>query len=63
MFVENFILLPKGINEYVVFLCLYIYGFDVLPFYQIFIIGHKGTIFSQNNNSVSECIFFSVTKM
>ena len=33
------------------------------PFTQIFIISHKGTIFSQNNNSVSECIFFSGTKM
>ena len=31
------------------------------PFTQIFIIGHKGTIFSQNKNSVSECIFFSVS--
>ena len=28
------------------------------PFTHIFIIGHKGTIFSKNNNSVSECIFF-----
>ena len=27
------------------------------PFTQIFIISHKGTIFSHNNNSVSECIF------
>jgi hypothetical protein len=26
------------------------------PFTQIFIIGHKGTIFFQNKNSVSECI-------
>ena len=29
------------------------------PFTQICIIGHKGTIFSQNKNSVSECIFIS----
>ena len=28
------------------------------PFTQIFIISHKGTIFSQNKNYVSECIFF-----
>jgi hypothetical protein len=27
------------------------------PFTQICIISHKGTIFSQNKNSVSECIF------
>ena len=35
-------------------------GFEypfTLPFTQIFIINHKGTIFSQNKNSVSECIF------
>ena len=64
VFVENCILLPKGINEFVVFLSvLYMYGFDLYPFTQIFIISHKGTIFSQNKNSVSECIFFSGTKM
>ena len=34
VFVENCILLPKGINELVVFLSvLYMYGFDFLSFY------------------------------
>ena len=40
---------------------LYIYSFDFLPFYPDCY--YKGTIFSQNKNSVSECIFFSATKM
>jgi hypothetical protein len=38
---------------------LYMYGFDFYPFTHIFIIDHKGTIFSQNKSPVSECIFFS----
>jgi hypothetical protein len=32
------------------------------PFTHIFIIDHKGTIFSQNKNSVSECFFFQLQK-
>ena len=55
VFVENCILLPKGLNEFVVFLCKVLIFY---PFTHIFIIVHKGTIFSQNKNSVSECIFF-----
>ena len=54
VFVENCILLPKGLNEFVVFQCKVLIFY---PFTHIFIIGHKGTIFSQNKNSVSECIF------
>ena len=35
LFVENCILLPKGINEFVAFLCIVLYmnGFDFLSFY------------------------------
>jgi hypothetical protein len=63
VFVENCILLPKGIDEFVVFLCIvhvWFWFFTLLPIF--FIIGHKGTIFSQNKNSVSECIFFQLQK-
>jgi hypothetical protein len=59
VFFENCILLPKCINEFVVFLCIvHLWFWFFSPFTHIFIIGHKGTIFSKNNNSVSECIFF-----
>ena len=53
VFVENCILLPKGINEFVVFLCIvhvWFWFFTLLP------------RFSQNKNSVSECIFFQLQK-
>jgi hypothetical protein len=64
VFVENCILLPMS---YKWICCVPVYCTCMVlifyPFTQIFIISHKGTIFSQNNNSVSECIFFSGTKM
>jgi hypothetical protein len=48
-----------GINEFVVFLCIvHVWFWFFYPFTQIFIISHKGTIFSQYKNSVSEYIFF-----
>ena len=44
--VWNCILLPKGINEFVVFLCIVAcIVLNFYPFTQISIIGHKGTIF------------------
>ena len=61
--VENCILLPKGIDEFVVFLCIvhvWFRFFILLP--RFLSLSHKGTNFPQNN-SVSECIFFSNTKM
>ena len=64
VFVENCILLPKGINEFVVFLCIvhvWFRFFTLLPRFLLLVM--KGQCFSQNKNSVSECIFFSVTKM
>ena len=36
VFVENCILLPKGINEFVVFLCIVHVWFCFLPFYPDF---------------------------
>jgi hypothetical protein len=49
VFVENCILLPKGIqNVFVVFLGI-VHLWFCYPFTQICIIGHKGTIFSQNS--------------
>jgi hypothetical protein len=57
VFVENCILLPM---RYKWICCVPVYcTCMVLIFYnftQIFIISHKGTIFSQNKHSVSECI-------
>jgi hypothetical protein len=41
-----------------ILLLLHVWFWFFYHFKHIFIIGHKGTIFSQNNNSVSECIFF-----
>ena len=64
VFVENCILLPKGINEFVVFLCIVYVWFwfvTLLPRFLLLVI--NGQFFSQNKNSVSECIFFSFTKM
>jgi hypothetical protein len=58
VFVENCILLPmryKWICRVPVYCTCMVLIF--YPFIQIFIISHKGTIFSQNKNSVSECIF------
>ena len=49
VFVENCILLPKCIqNVFVVFLGI-VHLWFCYPFTQICIIGHKGTIFSQNS--------------
>ena len=36
VFLENCILLPKGINAFFVFLRLYMYGFDFSSFYPDF---------------------------
>jgi hypothetical protein len=36
VFVENCILLPKGINDLLCSCVLYMYGFDFLPFYPDF---------------------------
>jgi hypothetical protein len=63
VFVENCILLPKGKNEFVVFLRIvhvWFWLFFFLPTFLLLTI--KGQFF-QNKHSVSECIFFSVTKM
>ena len=58
VFVENCILLPM---RYKWICCVPVYCTCMLlifyNFAQIFIISHKGTIFSQNKHSVSECIF------
>jgi hypothetical protein len=57
MFVGNCILLPKGLNEFVVFLCIvhvWFWFFILLP--RFVLLSHKGTFFSQNKISVSECI-------
>ena len=54
------ILLPKGINEFVVFLCIvhvWFLFFTLIPRFLL-----KGQFFSQNKNSVSECIFFQLQK-
>ena len=61
--VWNCILLPKGINEFVVFLCIVhalFWIFTLLLRFLLLVI--KGQFFSQNKNSASECIFCSVTK-
>ena len=60
VFVQNCILLPKGINKFVVFLCivhLWFSFFTLLPRFLLLVV--KEQFFSQNKNSVSECIFFS----
>ena len=57
VFVENCILLPKGINEFVVFLCKVLIFY---PFTHIFIIGHKGTIFPKTTILFQSAFFFIV---
>ena len=58
VFVENCILLPMR-NKWICCVPVYCTCMVLIfyPFTQIFIISHKGTIFSQNKNSVSQCIF------
>jgi hypothetical protein len=54
------ILLPKGINEFVVFLCIVHVWFLLFTLLPRFLL--KGQFFSQNKNSVSECILIFICK-
>jgi hypothetical protein len=63
VFVDNCILLPM---RYKWICCVPVYCTCMVlifyPFTEIFIISNKGTIFSKNKNSVSECIFIFMYK-
>jgi hypothetical protein len=64
VFVENCILLPKGINEYVVFLCIvhvWFWFFTLLPICLLLVI--KGQFFHRTKILFQSAFFFSVTKM
>ena len=64
LFVENCILLPKGINEFVVFLCIvhvWFWFFTLLPRFLLLVI--KGQFFPRTKILFESAFFFSVTKM
>ena len=64
VFVENCILLHKGINEFVVFLCIahaWFWFFTLLPRFLLLVI--KGHFFPRTKILFQSEFFFSVTKM
>jgi hypothetical protein len=64
LFVENCILLPKGIYEFVLFLCivhLWFWFFTLLPRFLLLVI--KGQFFHITKILFQSAFFFSVTKM
>jgi hypothetical protein len=64
LFVENCILLPKGIYEFVLFLCivhLWFWFFTLLPRFLLLVI--KGQFFHRTKILFQSAFFFSVTKM